>query len=187
MRIKSPRLYTKLLTEENIDKGWLDWVNDESVTKYLSVKPPISKLDLIQYLNDNKVNGDLLLAIYKDLGSEYIGNLRIYNINKVDKTLMYGRIIGNENNRNKGYGTEILNIICFIAFEHYGLDFAYTRINKNNIGSKKSNMKIGKLIYPSDIFWDNKENLYSYEVGFVISKKEWQTFFKHNKTYHKLM
>ena len=138
MRIKSPRLYTKPLTEENIDKGWLDWVNDKSVTKYLSINPPISKLDLIKYLKDNEVHNDLLLAVYSLSTSEYIGNLRIYNINNVNKTLMYGRLIGNKNNRNKGYGTEILNIICYIAFEHYKLEFAYTRINKNNIGQKKA-------------------------------------------------
>ena len=186
MKVTSERLFAKPLVENNIDKGWLEWVNDYKVTKYLTIKPPVLKDDLIKKIKKNNQDNDLLLGVYKIINSEYIGNLRIYNINEVDKTGMYGRIIGKLENRNKGYGTEILNIICCIMFEYLKLDYAYTRINKHNAGSKKSNLKIGKLIYPSDFFWENKSPIYDYEVGFVIEKKEWKNYSQTHKVICKL-
>lgn len=174
-------LYTKPVQELNIDQGWLTWLNDPEITKFLSISPPVSSLQLKKYIKDNRKNNDIFLAVYKRDNSEYIGNLRIYNINEEDKTLMYGRMIGNSKNQNNGYGSEFLYIICYIAFEILNFDFAYTTIIKKNIRSKKSNLKIGKIVYPGDKLWIGSQNLSKSEIGFVIEKEKWKIFSESNK------
>ena len=142
MNIYSNRLHTKIINEQNINKGWLKWVNDPITTKYLAVSPPVTETDLIEYIKENQKNNDLLLAVYQNINSDYIGNLRLYNINKETKSLMYGRMIGSPSNFGQGYGTEFLHIICYITFECLKLDFAYTSIKKKNISSKRPFRKI---------------------------------------------
>ena len=174
MKILSKKLYALPISEKNIDMGWYHWINDDETTKFLTVKPPVLKDDLYKYINKNIDDNNILYAVYLCEDNKYIGNFRIYNIDSSKKSAMYGRLIGIKNLRNKGYGSEIVNMICTLAFCYCNLNLLYTRILESNSKSKFSNKKIGKVIARSSKFWnDQKQKLEPNEIGFLILKNNW--------------
>ena len=51
--IQSEQVYFKLICYDDIDNGWLDWINNPTLNKYL-VSSTITRSDLIRYLDDSK-------------------------------------------------------------------------------------------------------------------------------------
>ena len=77
-----------------------------------------------EWINKNLLNNEFIFSIVKLENDELIGNCGIMKIDYQNRTAEVGLFIGNEDERNKGYGTEVLNLL---------LDYGFRYLNLNNI------------------------------------------------------
>jgi len=157
--VQGKNIYLRDLKIEDINKGWLAWINDTNNNRYLSTKNPATKESLIQYLEDSKPPNVYMFAVCLNENDKYIGNCRLSSIDWIKREARYGRLLGATKNRNLGIGTELLFLIAYYAFYHLSLNKIGTRVIINNIASIKSNKKAGfvqERITKSSMIIDDK-------------------------------
>ena len=84
-----------------------------------------------------------MFAICLKENDKYIGNARLGNIDWINKCSTYGRLIGAEEYKNKGLGSEALILLLKYGFKTLGLNRIASSALATNIISIKSNIKIG--------------------------------------------
>ncbi len=143
-KLKHKTLYLEKISLKHIDEGWLDWVNRSSNVRALN-RPPYryNKKQLIKYLGEIKKKGDMMFAVRLKKNKEYIGNIRLNDIDYQNRSCTYGRLLGNTKYRGKGFGTLFLYKICQVAFEKLKLNKIFTPVYSDNYKSLASNLAFG--------------------------------------------
>ena len=79
--LKHKLLYLEKISSKHIDQGWLEWVNDNGNVQVLN-RPPYryNKKQLLKYLKDLKKRGDLMFAVRLKSNDDYIGNIRLSDV-----------------------------------------------------------------------------------------------------------
>ncbi len=160
--VASKRIYFRPICTNDIDNGWLEWINDPVVNKYLVSRGPITRESLIQYLDDSKPPLVQMFAVCMIENDKYIGNARLSSIDWINRRANYGRLIGRHNLRGKGIGTEVLMLLSYYAFYHLNLNRIETGVFSINVASVRSNEKAGavqegilrKSEYINDVYED---------------------------------
>jgi RimJ/RimL family protein N-acetyltransferase len=118
-------LYGKRVTLELFKfECWCDvqrykqWLIDPVVTRYMSSGLCRPTDDEIR----DYANNGLLLAIHV---VEWIGNIRLHQINQAQRVAELGIMIGEKREWGKGYATEACTLL---------LDYAFGRMNLNRVG-----------------------------------------------------
>ena len=125
--------YFKKLVGENIylsprniedTEKYTKWLNDFNTSDYIGKSGTSVSLEAERkYLEDN-ANKDGLFGIIKLENDELIGSCGIENIDNIHRTGTLGIFIGEENEREKGYGTEVIRLL---------LDYGFNYLNLQNI------------------------------------------------------
>ena len=85
-------IYCIPVTKLHIKQGWLEWINNPQMNKYLFSESKIyTEIDLLNYLNNTE--SEYFLACYSN-ENVYFGNLRIFKVAK--GIASFGRLIGNQ-------------------------------------------------------------------------------------------
>ncbi len=148
----------KKINLSDVNKNYLKWVNDESLTRFTSIKKKISKDQLKEYvvLNNKAKHVYLRKILYK---SKHIGNLRISKLFGTSATI--GILIGEKKFHNKGIGTCSIRKGSVIA-KKKGFKKIFIFLNKKNSQSikifKKNNFSIC-IKKPKNINLKNNEIL----------------------------
>lgn len=99
------------------------WLNDLSVTEKLGTSSNmISVCGEQEWINKNSQR--TIFAIIKTENDELIGNCGFNNVNQIHQCAEVGIFIGDEENRNNGYGSEAMSLL---------IDFGFNHLNLNNI------------------------------------------------------
>ncbi|MEA4920419.1 MAG: GNAT family protein [Clostridiaceae bacterium] len=99
------------------------WLNDLSVTEKLGTSNiMISVSGEQEWIRKN--SQETQFAIIKTENDELIGNCGFNAVNHIHQCAVVGIFIGDENNRNNGYGSEALSLL---------IDFGFNYLNLNNI------------------------------------------------------
>ncbi|MFT4104140.1 MAG: GNAT family protein [Lacrimispora sp.] len=99
------------------------WLNDLSVTEKLGTSHnTVSVSGEQEWMRENAQGR--LFAMVKTENDELIGNCGFNSINQVHQCGEIGIFIGDEENRNKGYGSEAMSLL---------VDFGFNYLNLNNI------------------------------------------------------
>jgi RimJ/RimL family protein N-acetyltransferase len=141
--IVGEKVYFRPIEREDIDRGWLDWVNDAEISSGLDTIPPVSRESLEKYYENSMMPDVRMFAVCCKENDEYIGNARLSSINWVRRIAAYGRMLGNSDYHGKGIGTEILVLLAKYAFLRLNLRRLYTGVVATNIASIKSSEKAG--------------------------------------------
>ena len=141
--IKGKKIYLRPIKENDINNGWLKWINDPELRYNLFGVFPVSEKDLKNYFSTQKLPHSVMFAICENKSKKYIGNIRLSKIDYINKRCTYGRLIGDKNFRGKGVGTEALVLALKYGFENLGLNKIYTLVTAENLSSIKSNLKPG--------------------------------------------
>ena len=120
--ISSKQIYFRPLNINDIDSGWLDWINDKDNNRYLFNQEQMTKDSLIKYLEESKPPSVFMFAVCLIENGEYIGNARLSNIDWTKRRADYGRLIGNHNLKGRGIGTETLMLLSHYAFYYLELE-----------------------------------------------------------------
>lgn len=143
--IENKRIYLRKLTLSDINQRYLSWMNDKRVNKYLESRFQRWNLeDLKKYwLQINKSDDNLFLAIILKNNNEHIGNVKIGPIDRIHRFAYVGLIIGEKSCWGKGFGAETLQLAVKHAFEKLKLHKLNAGIYGNNIASIKAFQKSG--------------------------------------------
>jgi len=122
-KLVGERVYLSPVNIEDAEK-YTKWLNDFNITDYIGRSGKVITLEeekqWFQNMNDQKI----VFAIVKLENDELIGNTGIHDIDYINRTATLGIFIGEKENWNKGYGTEVFNML---------LDYSFNYLNLNNI------------------------------------------------------
>lgn len=139
------RIYLRPLDQADLKKGYLDWINDPRINRFLMAGTfPTSVIELKEYYEKVKRSrSDAMFAICVKKDDRYIGNIKLGDISWIDRRANCGRMIGDRKYWGKGYGTEALQLVIDYAFNTLHLNRVYNTIIEDNIGAIRSCEKSG--------------------------------------------
>lgn len=121
-KLAGKRIYLSPMSIEDAETH-VKWLNDFSVTDGLGtsgqVRSPEREKEWI-LKNSNQYE----FAIVRLEDNKLIGNCSIHDLDQQKQCAEVGLFIGDEENRSKGYGQDVLNLL---------LDYAFNYLNLNNI------------------------------------------------------
>lgn len=138
-------IFLKTLCKNDINQDYLDWLNDHSINKYLEVRlnPPKSIDDLIFFVEEQRTSKNSILFGMFSYKNEFIGTLRLHNINNYHNFAYIGIMIGSKKSHGRGFGVEALNLISMYSKDILGLKVLYAGCYENNEPSIRCFTKSG--------------------------------------------
>ena len=127
-----------------------------------------------QFEGDNEDNNRFLFALKEIENHHFIGWVSLSEVQFKNRGAELSIAILGEKNRNKGYGTDALNLICQFAFYELGLHKIRLSVHSNNEAAIGLYEKIGfqkEGIDREGLFQDGKW-LDVYYYGLLL--EEWQ-------------
>ncbi|MGD9570163.1 MAG: GNAT family N-acetyltransferase [Sedimentibacter sp.] len=150
------------LSPMNIEDAeiYVKWLNDFSVTDGIGTSNKITSLEFEkEWMSQN--SSQYQFAIVRLTDDKLIGNCSIHGLDPLRQCSEVGLFIGDEENRSKGYGQEVLNLL---------LDYGFNYLNLNNIMLK--------------VFSFNDRAISCYKrVGFKEIGRRRQSYFLRGKFY----
>jgi RimJ/RimL family protein N-acetyltransferase len=158
-KLVGKRVYLSPMNAEDVEI-YVKWLNDFSVTDGLGSSFTITSLESEkEWLKHN--SNQYQFAIVRLEDDLLIGNCGIQGIDQIRQCAEVGLFIGDEENRNKGYGEEVLNLL---------LDYGFDYLNLNNIMLK--------------VFSFNERAIRCYQkVGFKEIGRRRQSYYLKGKLY----
>lgn len=112
------------LSPINIDdyEIYTKWMNDFKVTDGIGASARIYSLEREkEHLNNKALSKDYTFAIVDLETDELLGNCSLFEIDTIKGIATIGIMIGEEENRGKGYGTDALKALISYAFDYLNL------------------------------------------------------------------
>ncbi|MDR0880166.1 MAG: GNAT family N-acetyltransferase [Clostridioides sp.] len=134
------------LSPQNLEDAELytKWINDLKVTDWINRSSQLtSKEREITWMGDSDKNNEYNFTMCRLVDDVPMGCLDLRCINTVSRTATVGIFIGDEENRNSGYGTEALGILVEFGFNYLNLNNIMLEVNLCNERAQKSYEKIG--------------------------------------------
>lgn len=137
------RIYLQHLSEANATEEYSAWLNDPEVNFFLETRQA-SLQDLRDYIqtknNDPQAE---LLGVFDRKTDTHIGNVKLEPIDRVQKTAVFGIVIGNKQYWGHGIGTETVKLTLDYAFTILGLDEVQLGVIAENQRAQRTFEKSG--------------------------------------------
>ena len=141
----SKNVYLRPLEKEDADT-FVSWIEDWELVKNIPqrFRFPFNTAKEKEHINNlYKSSDNIVLAIIYKSEEKFIGTTGFGDINPVNRTAVFGLVIGDKNYRNKGLGTEILNLMLKYGFNILNFNRIYLEVNADNIPAIKLYEKAG--------------------------------------------
>jgi RimJ/RimL family protein N-acetyltransferase len=121
--ISRPPIYLRPLSRADLAGGYLGWLNDPQVTRYLETGIfPYGAEELEHFYGGLSGNrNDVLLAIVDGDSHAHIGNVKLGPINWVHRTATFGIMIGDRAFWGRGLGTLATRLMVEYGFYRLNL------------------------------------------------------------------
>lgn len=171
-------VYGKNLEFRPLEKDYLQtirkWINSIDYRRYSRNEfPLLSETHNSWYESLTKSKSEIVFSVWHTKAEQLIGDAGLYNINYTNRSAEIGYGIGEDKFLRKGYGTEIIFLLCQYCFNELNFHRVYASIIAENIGSIKCFEKNGfkrEGILREDAYVDGKY-IDNYRYG--ILKEEW--------------
>lgn len=121
-KIEGEKVYLSPMCVEDAPK-YVKWMNDIRVTDGLNGSQNLITLESErEWIEKNNRSGNFQFAIIKKENDELIGNCGFNELDLVNQKAAIGIFIGEEENRSKGYGFEVLNLLISYGFNYLSLN-----------------------------------------------------------------
>ncbi len=114
------------LSPRNIEDAelYVKWMNDFDVTDFTGRSSQMMDIEgEKEYLNSaSKRTNNFSFAIVKEEDDKLIGSAGLEKINYITRVGTIGIMIGDQENREKGYGTETINLLLDFGFNYLNLN-----------------------------------------------------------------
>jgi diamine N-acetyltransferase len=143
--LENDTILLRALEPEDLDFLY-KWENNSALWKYGSTLTPYSKFALKEYLSDS-LHGifytrQLRLIIVERTGNQVIGMVDLYDFDPLNLRAGIG-ILLDDSYRNRGFGSQALQLIREYAFRFLHLKQLYAFVPKNNPASHRLFIKNG--------------------------------------------
>ena len=146
-------------------KAYLEWMNTYEIVRTIGRAEylrPVTRADLIQYFESLDKESTIFFAIYSQ--GKFIGTLKVYEINFINKSAGIGILIGDKNMWGKGIATSAISLVKSYLFNKLGLRKLHAGYFAENISMEKAFLKNGfhiegilkEHIYMESKFIDHK-------------------------------
>lgn len=123
-KLEGENVYLSPINVEDA-KDYIDWFTDFRTTDGIKQSRNLLNIESeTEWITQTLKEGRPEFAIVKKDNNEMIGNCGFMKISQIDGTAEIGIFIGKEENRNKGFGTESINLL---------LDWGFNYLNLHNI------------------------------------------------------
>lgn len=171
------RVYLSPMNAEDAEI-YVEWLNDFSVTDGLGVSDKVTSLESErEWISEN--SNQYQFAIVRLEDDKLIGNCSIHDVDQKKQCADAGLFIGDEENRNRGYGQEVLNLLLYYAFNYLNLNNimlkvfsfnerainCYKKVGFKEIGRRRQAYYL-KGKYYDDVFMDILREEYKNTVYF---------------------
>ena len=159
-KLKSNSLIIEKINSKHINQGWLQWVNDNSINKNLNSKQGgYTKKQLLAYIKKVKKRKEIMFAVRIKNNNEYLGNIKLNNIDYINKNCGYGLMMGNKKYAGYNYGILMLYKISEYAFNKLKMKKIFSPVFADNYSSIITHLKFGMKIsgFFQNHFKKNKE------------------------------
>lgn len=139
LTLKGDKVYLRALEPEDLEL--IHRVeNTEEFWEISSTLVPYSRYIIKKYLQNSHRDiydvKQLRLMICK-LNGHPMGLIDVFDLHPKDRRAALGILIIDPEDRGKGYGEEVLNLICSYCFGHLGLHQVYANVSIDNYHSQK--------------------------------------------------
>ena len=140
-KIVGERLYLSPMNVEDAET-YVNWLNSRDVTDNLGMTSSVVRVPGEKEYIESKKNNDYDFSIVLN-DDTIIGNISLMHVDLVSGKATLGIFIGDEKNRNKGYGTEAIKLIVDYGFNILRLHNIDLNVFDFNEGAIKSYEKSG--------------------------------------------
>lgn len=150
LTLKGENIYLRALEPEDLDFV-LEVENTEEFWEVSATRVPYSRYLIKKYIQNShrdifEVKQLRLMICNKE--DKKLGMIDVFDLEPRDRRAAIGILIVNKEDREKGYGTEVLSLISSYCFSHLGLHQVYANVAADNTASirlfEKSNFqKVG--------------------------------------------
>ncbi len=139
LTLRGNKVYLRALEPEDLD-FIVKVENSEEFWEISATRVPYSRYLIKKYLQNS--HRDIyevkqLRLMICDLEKNPIGLIDVFDLEPKDRRAALGILIVNETERGKGYGAEVLTLICNYCFTHLDLHQVYANVNDDNLASIK--------------------------------------------------
>ena len=121
-KIEGKKVYLSPMCIENAEK-YTKWMNDFKVTDGINNSRNMITLESEKkWIEEKSKAGNYNFAIVKKDNDELIGNCSFHDLDQIWGNATVGIFIGEEENRNKGYGSETLKLLIGYGFDYLNLN-----------------------------------------------------------------
>ena len=140
-KIVGERLYLSPMNVEDAET-YVNWLNNRDVSDNLGMTANVVTVPEEKVYIDSKKSNDYAFSIVLN-DDTLIGNLSLMDMNILSGKASLGIFIGDEKNRNKGYGPEAIKLIVDYGFNILRLHNIDLRVFSFNERAIKAYEKVG--------------------------------------------
>ncbi len=119
-KLVGKKIYLSPMNIEDAET-YVKWLNDFSVTDGLGTSDKITSLESEkEWISKN--SNQYQFAIVRLEDDKLIGNCSIHDIDQQKQCAEAGLFIGDEENRNRGYGQDVLSLLLYYGFNYLNLN-----------------------------------------------------------------
>lgn len=141
----SENVYLRTLEKEDADI-YVSWVQDWELIKNVPTRFrfPFNTVKEKEYIRNLYQSPDnMVLAIMFKQNNKFIGTAGFGDINPINRSAVFGIIIGDKNYRNKGLGLEVVKVMLNYGFSILNFHRIYLEVNADNTPAIKCYEKAG--------------------------------------------
>jgi len=126
----------------------MKYLNDLDTKRYLGSALPHSRRAEEKWLEgastaDPWMDGRIVLAVEDKKTGEFLGTVSLFDISKQNRHAELGIALWNPEGRDKGCGTDAVNVMLWIGFQVLGLNNIYLYALSNNVRAIRVYEKVG--------------------------------------------
>lgn len=143
--INGTGFFLRAIELEDYTDHYLGWVNDLTVTRYLSRGTfPVTLDDQIEEFNRMRQSADdIEFCIVDKTKGQPIGLAGLHSLQWIYRSAEFRILIGERNFWRKGIGTEAVQLLCAYGFETLNLNKIWLGVSSGNKGAVRSYQKAG--------------------------------------------
>jgi glutamate-1-semialdehyde 2,1-aminomutase len=144
--LTSEHLLLRTLVASDVTEGYLAWLSDPDVNRYLEVRfaPPGTLAELAAFIEATNISDDsLLLGIFLRSNGHHIGNVKLGSINRHHRRADIGLLIGDKNEWGKGHASAAIGLVATYAFARLDIAKLIAGCYSGNEGSRRAFLNAG--------------------------------------------
>jgi RimJ/RimL family protein N-acetyltransferase len=163
--------------ERNDLHKFVEWLNDPEVKRFLSVSMPLSQATEENWFEDMlkrpSEEHPLGIEIKVDKGWKLVGNCGFFDINWRTRSAEVGIFIGEKSYWNKGFGTEVMQLLLRHGFGTLNLNRIFLHVDSENLGGIRAYEKAGFVLEARLRQADFRDGMYRDDLIMSVLRSEW--------------